>query len=159
MQVSRSHRTRHFDTEASVPSQASPSDVIRYVRSPATWPKWQSEIVAVDGSGTVREGDVVDGDARLLGFDVTGRSSVVKVTGDAFEEDVIVGVRMRVSYAVSPTASGSTITHRIQADLPSGIAGSVLSFLLSLRLKRMQRNLLAALSHQAARGQADVGSS
>lgn len=133
--------------------------MVRYVRRPATWPEWQSEIVAVDGSQILDEGDVVDGDARLLGFDVTGRSTVLKVAGDAFEEDVIVGVRMRVSYRVTPTASGSTITHRIKADLPSGIAGSVLSLLLGWRLKRMQKSLLAALSEQAARGQADVESS
>lgn len=133
--------------------------MIRYVRSPATWPKWQSEIVAVDGSQTLGQGDVVDGDARLLGFDVTGRSTVVNMADDVFEEDVIVGVRMRVSYTVTPSASGSKITHRIQADLPSGIAGSVLSLLLSWRLKRMQKSLLYALSEQAGRGHADAAPS
>lgn len=93
---------------------------------------------------------MVDGDARLLGFDVTGRSAVVKISDDTFTEDVIVGVRMRVGYSVSPTASGSIITHRMEADLPAGVVGSVLSMFLGWRLKKMQKNLLAELAEQAS---------
>jgi hypothetical protein len=147
--VSRPHRTRRFQIEASLPSRASGAEVVDYVRRPETWPRWQAEIQATRGSGVLSAGDVVDGDARLLGFDVTGRSAVVKVSDDTFTEDVIVGVRIRVSYSVSPTPSGSVVTHRMEADLPAGAVGSVLSMVLGWRLKKMQKNLLAALAEQA----------
>jgi len=101
----------------------------------------------------VDEGDVVNGDARLLGFDVTGRSSVLKVSSEEFQEEVIVGVRMRVTYSVKPISSGSVITHRMEADLPAGLAGSVLSLLLGWRLKRMQKGLVTKLGRQAVRAQ------
>ena len=120
------------------------------VRSPKTWPRWQSEIVATKGPEPIDEGAVVDGDARLLGFDVTGRSTTLSVSPETVEEDVIVGVRMRVTYSVAPAASGSIVTHRMEADLPTGLAGSLLSLLLSWRLKKMQKTLLVALSEQAS---------
>ena len=126
------------------------------VRAPATWPRWQSEIVSTSGPGTVDEGDVVDGAARLLGFNVTGRSAVTKVSSEVLTEDVIVGVRMRVTYSVTRHASGSIITHRMEADLPTGIAGSLLSLFLGWRLKRMQTALLAALSREAGSGSAQT---
>lgn len=129
--------------------------MIDRIRKPQTWPEWQSEIVAVTGPEILSEGDVVDGDARLLGFDVTGRSTTLTASESSFEEDVVVGVRMRVTYSVTPSASGSIITHRMEADLPTGIAGSLLSLLLGRRLKKMQRDLLAALSRQGATGQAE----
>lgn len=147
--MSRPHRTRRFQIAASSPSAASTSRVVDYVRRRETWPQWQSEIQGTRGPDLLNEGDVVDGDARLLGFDVTGRSAVVKISDDTFTEDVIVGVRMRVSYSVAPTPSGSIVTHRMEADLPAGLAGSVLSLFLGWRLKKMQKNLLAALAEQA----------
>ena len=125
------------------------------VLSPKTWPQWQSEIIATEGAEFIDEGDVVDGDARLLGFDVTGRSSTVAVSPESVDEDVIVGVRMRVSYSVAPAGSGSIVTHRIEADLPTGLAGSLLSLLLSWRLKKMQKTLLIALADQAGQAEAD----
>jgi hypothetical protein len=151
--VARPHRTRRFEIEASTPSEAPPAGVLAYLRAPATWSSWQSEIVATHGPEVVGEGDVVNGDARLLGFDVTGHSSVLKVSPEEFQEEVIVGVRMRVTYSVKPIASGSVITHRMEADLPAGLAGSVLSLLLGWRLKRMQKGLLRRLARQAGRAQ------
>lgn len=104
----------------------------------------------------VEEGDVVQGDARLLGFDVTGHSSILRVAPDVVEEDVVVGVRMRVTYSVTPAPEGSVITHRMEAELPTGVAGTLLSLLLSWRLKKMQKTLLAALGNQAGRGQTEA---
>jgi hypothetical protein len=153
--VARPHRTRRFEIEASTPSEASPTGVLAYLRAPATWSSWQSEIVATQGPAAVDEGDVVNGDARLLGFDVTGHSTVLKVSSEEFQEEVIVGVRMRVMYSVKPIASGSVITHRMEADLPAGLAGSVLSLLLGWRLKRMQKALLRKLGRRAGRTQAE----
>lgn len=142
-----------------MPSNSSGSDVMSYVRAPQTWPYWQSEIISTSGVEVVDEGDVVDGQARLLGFDVTGRSTTLKVAREAVEQDVIVGVRMRVTYSVTPTSGGSIIRHRMEADLPTGIAGSVLSLLLGWRLKRMQNSLLTALSRATGSAQTEVGRS
>jgi hypothetical protein len=146
--MSRPHRTRELRLEDSVVSRADAGTVIRHVRTPRTWPAWQSEILAVEGPELLEEGDVVHGDARLLGFDVDGRSDALYVGDSRFEEEVIVGVRMRITYEVRPTPTGSVITHRMDADLPTGIAGSLLSLMLGWRLKRMQTKLLAALSDQ-----------
>ena len=130
-----------------------------HIRAPRTWPGWQSEIVSTSGPDEVDEGDVVDGEARLLGFNVSGRSAITKVLPDVLHEDVIVGVRMRVTYSVTRNSPGSIITHRMEADLPTGIAGSVLSLFLAWRLKRMQSTLLAALSSEAGTVQTEVGRS
>ncbi len=120
-----------------------------YILQPATWPRWQSEIVSAEGPDRLDAGDVVDGAARLLGFDVTGRSITKDVSDDLFVEDVIVGVRMHVTYRVDPHGTGSIITHQMVADLPAGVAGSILSLLLRWRLKRMQVRLLDRLASQA----------
>ena len=145
----RAHRTRRLQIEASAPSQASPAQIVDHVRRPETWPRWQSEIQATRGPDLLEVGDSVEGDARLLGFDVTGRSAVLGLSPDSFTEDVIVGVRMCITYSVTATPSGSIVTHRMEADLPAGLAGSVLSWFLGWRLKKMQKNLLAALATQA----------
>jgi hypothetical protein len=146
--MGRPHRTKSLRLESSVVSSADAATVIRHVRTPRTWPAWQSEILGVEGPELVDEGDVVHGDARLLGFDVDGRSDALFADDSRFEEEVIVGVRMRIAYEARPTSTGSVITHRMYADLPTGLAGSVLSLLLGWRLKRMQTRLLAALRDQ-----------
>ena len=153
--MARPHRTRRFEIEASRHSKAPEDRVIGLVRSPRTWPLWQSEIIATEGPERIDVGDVVDGDARLLGFDVTGRSTARAVSPRRVEEDVIVGVRMRITYSVAPATSGSIVTHRMEADLPTGVAGSLLSLLLSWRLRKMQKSLLVALSDQAAQTEGD----
>lgn len=147
--MARAHRTKTFHTEASVASPAPSAAIMTTILRPSTWPRWQSEIVSTQGPERLQEGAVVDGAARLLGFDVTGRSITTSVQDDVFEEDVIVGVRMRVSYRVVPRADGSLISHRMRADLPAGIAGAVLSVFLKWRLKRMQVRLLQRLRVQA----------
>lgn len=127
---------------------------MRRITTPRTWPEWQSEIVTAEGPERLAEGDVVEGRARLLGFDVRGKSTAHVVTAESFDEDVIVGVRMRVTYRVAPEAGGTVITHHMKADLPAGIAGTVLSWLLAWRLKKMQWMLLDRLSEQAGRDHA-----
>ncbi len=103
-------------------------------------------------SRTIAEGDSVEGRAQLLGFVVDGRSSAVAVREDAFEEDVIVGVRMRVRYSVTTAPEGTRITRRITADLPAGFSGRILSFFLKRRLRKMQRGVLETLTRQAESG-------
>lgn len=126
---------------------------MRRVLSPRGWPQWQSEILRIDGPDVIGEGDQVRGDAKLLGFEVQGVSDAKQVTDEVFVEDVIVGVRMVVTYEVRSAPGGTMITRTLEANLPAGAAGRVLSWLLGMRLRRMQIRLLRELSAQA---EADV---
>ena len=81
----------------------------------------------------------------MLGFQVEGVSTASVVDEHRFEEDVIVGVRMRVSYEVTPTETGCVVTHHLSATLPGGFLGSLLSLLLRRRLRRLQRVALEGL--------------
>jgi hypothetical protein len=85
----------------------------------------------------------------MLGFAVDGRGDAVAVGEHHFEEDVIVGVRMRVHYQVRPTPEGCVVSHRLESVLPQGVMGGVLSFFLRARLKRMQRVAVERLVAQS----------
>jgi hypothetical protein len=63
-------------------------------------------------------GDVARGEAEMLGWEVHGHSTATDVGPGCFEEDVVVGVRMRIRYDLAPTADGVVITHRLSAQLP-----------------------------------------
>ena len=114
-----------------------------------SWPRWQPEIVSTEGPRRVSPGDVVRGHARMLGFHVEGHSTAADVARDGFEEDVIVGVRMRVRYQVTPDGDGARVTHRLTSELPRGIFGRILSFSLRWRLRAMQRAALRELVTQS----------
>lgn len=119
--------------------------VIEQLRDATTWPDWQPEIVAAVGPSRIAEGDEVEGRARMLGFVVEGRSHAIEVGDDVLEEDVVVGVRMRVRYEIEQDPAGTKITRRLTAGLPGGPAGRLLSVFLKVRLKRMQTKVLRAL--------------
>jgi hypothetical protein len=119
------------------------------ILDPSSWPRWQPEIVATEGPDRLSATDVVRGRATMLGFNVQGHSTAMEVAPDRFVEDVIVGVRMRVTYATAPSGDGATITHSLVSDLPTGLWGRVLSFFLRSRLRRMQRAALDELVRQA----------
>lgn len=125
------------------------------VLAPETWPEWQSEILSVVGPPVVEEGDQVSGDAKLAGFRVQGRSDAHVVSDNVFIEDVIVGVRMVVTYEVAPSATGTKITRTLEADLPGGPSGWLLSLVLRARLRRMQQKVLKKLAAQAEAGASD----
>lgn len=122
---------------------------MRVLRDPATWPEWQSEIIETTGPSPLKQGDEVEGRAKLLGFEVDGRSRTVEAGATTFQEDVIVGVRMQVTYEVTEAPTGVTVTRRLTASLPGGLSGRLLSFFLKRRLKAMQRGVLEALVAQA----------
>lgn len=129
-----------------------PEAVIALVRDPATWPRWQPEIVSTEGPAPLEEGDDVYGHASMLGFRVEGHSKTIAVTGDSYEEDVVVGVRMRIVYEVGRDDEGRTVvTRRLSALLPRGIAGRILSIFLKRRLTRMQNGVVEELVRQAER--------
>jgi len=119
------------------------------ILDPASWPRWQPEIVATEGPDRLSTTDVVRGRATMLGFNVQGHSTATEVGPDTFVEDVIVGVRMRVTYTTAASAEGATVTQSLVSDLPTGLWGRVLSFFLRSRLRRMQRAALDELVRQA----------
>ena len=122
------------------------------VRDPKTWPRWQPEIVSTEGPAPLDEGDDVYGYAEMLGFRVEGHSKSVTVSAGTYEEDVVVGVRMRILYEVGRDGSGKTVvTRRLSALLPGGFAGRILSFFLKRRLTRMQNGVVEELVRQAER--------
>ena len=122
---------------------------MKILRDPETWPEWQSEIIETVAPSPLKEGDEVEGRAKLLGFIVSGRSSTVTADSTNFVEDVIVGVRMQVHYEVRETQEGTVVSRRLTASLPDGFSGRMLSFFLKRRLKAMQKGLLDALVAQA----------
>ena len=147
MRAERSRRRFEVESSTRVPSAAA---VMDKVRRPSTWPEWQSEIVTTEGPDEVGVGDQVNGEARMLGFAVAGRADIAAVDETSLQEDVIVGIRMRVGYELTRDGDAWRLTHRLTADLPRGLSGRVLSFFLTRRLRRMQRELLRNLPAAAA---------
>lgn len=127
-------------------------ELMRLITSPHTWPDWQEEIVAMEGPDRVSSGDLVHGTATLLGFHVVGSSHLTSVDEASLSEDVVVGVRMRIHYDVSDSGAERVVTRRIEATLPRGLSGRVLTFFLKRRLIRMQEKLLDDLVVQAEAG-------
>ena len=135
-----------FRIEDSVTTRIDARAVLERIRDPATWPSWQAEILSAAGPSPIGEGDVVRGRAQMLGFAVDGHSTVVGADGSSFEQDVIVGVRMRVQITVEQTEDGSVIRHSLTSRLPGGVWGRVLAFFLKRRFRVMQRLLLERLA-------------
>lgn len=144
----RGAATTRYAIEDELVSAADPHRVMARLRDATTWPQWQSEIISADGSHEVEQGDEIFGVARLVGFRVEGRSHAVEVEDHIFAEDVIVGVRMQVTYTIEPSANGTRITRRLEANLPRGVLGSMLSVTLRWKLRRMQKRVLVTLARQ-----------
>lgn len=143
---------RKMTISVSRAARCEPAAVMDLVLDPKTWPRWQPEIVSTDGPSPLNEGDDVYGHASMLGFRVEGHSKSVKVAGDYYEEDVLVGVRMRVVYEVGRDGAGNAVvTRTLSALLPGGVAGRILSFFLKRRLTRMQNGVVEELVRQAER--------
>ncbi len=140
---------RSFVIEKGVPARCSADQMMTYLLDATTWPEWQPEIVSTTGPKCVAVGDVVSGRAEMLGFHVDGRSLALEVDEGVFEEDVVVGVGMKVRYEVHPTADGCRVVHRLESQLPGGIAGRLLSLFLRGRLRRMQRTAVEKLVAQS----------
>lgn len=140
---------RTLEIRRSQSTSSAPEVVYDLIINPMTWPDWQSEIVSVENRGPLITGEVARGEADLLGFQVHGHSTATDVGLTRFEEDVVVGVRMRICYEVRPDKRGSLVTHSLIADLPGGVCGSVLTLFLRWRLRRLQRTALAGLARQS----------
>lgn len=143
-----------YEIEDEITVDAAVETVMAKIRDATSWPRWQSEIRSVSGPRKIEVGDEVTGEARFAGFDVEGVSLARKVDDTVFVEDVTVGVRMQIFYEVSRSGSATVIRHRLEANLPGGPLGSVLSLLLKRRLRKMQKRLLRRLGAQASEGSA-----
>jgi hypothetical protein len=130
-------------------ASCSAEDVLGHLRDPGSWARWQPEIITAGGPSPLQEGDSAEGRASLLGFVVEGRSSTVVSDGTTFEEDVIVGVRMKIRYELKEVPDGVVVTRRLTTSLPSGVSGRVLSFFLKRRLAKMQQTVLDELVTQS----------
>ena len=115
------------------------------IRSPDARAGWQSELVWLAGPEGLAAGDSVEGLADMLGFLVEGKATTTELGNAHYEEDVVVGVRMRIRLELVPQDDGVLVRHTLTSKLPGGIAGRVLSVLLRGRLRKMQRDSLANL--------------
>jgi hypothetical protein len=131
-------------------ADAHPEAIMALLLDPSSWPRWQPEIGSAEGPRPLSTGDVATGRANMLGFRVLGRSTTLDASDDFFEQDVIVGVRMRIRYEVERSGETSLITHKLDCDLPSGILGRILSFFLVPRLKRLQETALDQLASRSS---------
>ncbi len=135
--------------EKGLSAKCSPDEMMTYLLDATAWPSWQPEIVSTQGPERLKSGDVVSGHAEMLGFHVDGRSIALQVDENVFEEDVVVGVAMKVRYEVHPEEGGCRVVHRLESRLPGGIAGRLLSLFLRRRLRRMQSSAVAHLVAQS----------
>ncbi|MFN2589056.1 MAG: SRPBCC family protein [Actinomycetota bacterium] len=143
---------RRIDIEVSRTARCEPEAVMDLVRDPRTWPEWQPEILLAEGPERLGPGDDVYGHASMLGFRVEGHSKTVGVSDESYDEDVVVGVRMRIVYGTRRDARGRTVvTRRLSALLPGGVAGRLLSFFLKRRLTAMQHGVVEELVRRAER--------
>lgn len=101
------------------------------------------------GPERLAPGDEQHGRARMMGFEVAGRSRTIEVTEDAFEEEALVGVRLRIRYEISSNDGEVEIAHHLTAELPRGLWGRVVSLFLRSRLRGMQTHALRNLAAQA----------
>lgn len=140
---------RPFLIQSTERARCTPDAVMDRLLDASTWPAWQPEIVTAEGPERLTAGGVVEGTATMLGFGVHGRSVVSSLEQESVEEEVIVGVRMRVRYEIRPSNDGCEVVHQLECDLPAGLAGRVLSVFLRFRLRKMQRTALRRLVAQS----------
>src|SRR5919106_5214900 len=114
-----------FTIETARVATCPPEAVMTHLLDATRWPVWQPEIVSTQGPRRVSEGDVVTGHARLLGFGVAGRSEIEVVDPTELEEDVLVGISMRVRYRLQPVDGGTMITARLIAERSTGLSGQI----------------------------------
>jgi hypothetical protein len=127
-------------------ARCDPDVVMRYLLDSTSWPRWQPEIVATTGPQEVKTGDLVRGHADLLGFGVAGQAAIEEVRRRSFTEDVLVGVRMKVSYELLDDARGCKVRATVVTEAPTGLSGRILGLLLRRRLRSMQSTALERLA-------------
>jgi hypothetical protein len=150
--VVRRHSKHPYVIEDEITVGATSDAVMTEILDATRWPTWQSEIQSISGPPRIQAGDEITGDARLVGFDVEGVSQALEAGDGKFVENVIVGVRMRVAYEISENGGRTIIKRRLEANLPGGVLGRMLTAVLKRKLRRMQKDVLESLAAQASKG-------
>ena len=109
-----------------------------------------TELVEVDAApGPVGAGDRFNGRSSILFHDFIGASLVTEAEpGRHLAEEVVIGARFVSRWEVTPTATGSTVHHRIDVEFPAGPFSPLERWVLRRRLLRMQRESLANLARR-----------
>jgi hypothetical protein len=142
-------RLETYTLTDSAPAAATIEAVMDQLRMPENRKQWQSEIVWMKGPEGLTVGDSVEGLADMMGFRVEGRATTTDLGPNHYEEDVVVGVRMRMRFEIVPAEDGVVVKHILEAPLPGGLAGKILSVFLKRRLRRMQAESLRNLCRYA----------
>src|SRR3712207_4805235 len=82
------------------------AEVAAMIRDALAWPEWPPESTRSAVPREFDAGDVVQGDAEMLGVKVAGRADITGACRVAMEQDVIVGIRMKVRYEFTEVPGG-----------------------------------------------------
>lgn len=112
--------------EYSGETTATPAEVFALLADPATWPEWNAGVARVEMTGPFKEGAravMVFPDGAALPFVITW----VEVDQGFADETPVpdAGVTLRVRHKLQPTATGTRITYRVQADGPDDAAAEI----------------------------------
>jgi uncharacterized protein YndB with AHSA1/START domain len=128
--------------------RASPEALFTVVADPARRPQWLAELQEVDTPpGPAVAGTRFSGKSSVLFHDFIGDSEVVSAEAPhRLSEQVVIGARFTSTWTFEPAGDGSTrVVHRIEIDYPGGPFSWLEKRLLAWRLRRTQRQSLAAL--------------
>ena len=149
-------RRRPLELNAQTELEVPPTAAYAVIADLRRRPDWMVEIGDVDVAAgqTATPGLRFDASATLLGHTFLGRSEIqIADPGVAIEEQVVIGARFTSRWTFEANASGHTVlTHHISVDYPGGVLGRIERVLLSLRLRRMQRQSLRQLTKLVAEG-------
>jgi hypothetical protein len=136
--------------------RASPEALFAVVADPARRPQWLAELQEVDvpgDGGLAAVGTRFSGRSSVLLHDFIGDSEVIEAEpGRVISEQVVIGARFTSTWSFEPAGDGSTrVVHRIEIDYPGGPFSWLEKRALAWRLRRTQRQSLAALAHHVSR--------
>ena len=104
-------------------TSASPAAVFAVLGNPATWPEWNAGVGRVDLAGPSAAGTqavMVLPDGGELPFRITWVQA-----GSGYADETLVpgsDVVVRVTHELAPSATGTRITFRVEADAPADVA-------------------------------------
>lgn len=149
---------RHVTSTAAIDIAATPAEVFAVVRDGQNRPGWMPELEVTDAPARpLAAGDRVRGRSVAFGHRVPGLSDVLAVEdGRVLEEDVIVGVRLRITWSFTSAGGATRCTQAIDVAGPTGPLGPVLRWVLSVRVRLLQRRTLARLRKQVEHGRESV---
>ena len=127
--------------------------VYALIAEPRRRPEWLSELRAVDAPpGPARAGDTFTGMPHAFLHEVIGRSEVeVAEPPDRLVEMIVIGVRIRSSWSLEETASGTRVIGTMDVEVPSGPLAPIERVVLRWWLGRMQKRSLGRLRDLVAR--------